>query len=580
MTFIVQYNTIILYQFLMMISRLRFASIIALTLFLLSCNNSNDGMVRGNKAVSSILDSVEYIMDDDSHYADSLVRLIDPQSIKGKKLRARYALLYTATQYKEYQPFTSDSLIMEAVHYYSLSNNINYRFLSYYNQGCVYLEMGKITEASVAFAQAELLVDKIDNDHWKGLLYYHMGSILKESYYFNRANDYFHKASLFYEKADSKSHRIHALLMEADCESDMRHYEIADSIYMLIQQSAIINNYESHFNKSVYFRFVNYVLTNNIDSATVLLERYQSIIDSPNLFYFSPTVLAMYYNLKDDYYRSESYLNMGKNYIKTIGDSIYWFYCNYVMEEHKGNVQKALDYQNQSTSLQYDKFRNKLYVSVLGAQKDYLYKEVELEAVKKKNRKIIIVSAIVILTLTLTTLIIISLKRKRESESEKRDYLCAINDLTTMISVNQDKISKLNDKVREMLRQQFNPSDYLYTRYYEQIDDNKKAERLYRVVRNQVEDFTNRKNVEYIDNLLNETFDGIMSKVQSSGIDIKEKDLLLLRFVLAGFSSKSIAALLGETHLNVNQRKKRLLDKIQIKDPKLMSELSNALNNK
>ena len=139
-------------------------------------------MVRGNKAVSSILDSVEYIMDDDSHYADSLVRLIDPQSIKGKKLRARYALLYTATQYKEYQPFTSDSLIMEAVHYYSLSNNINYRFLSYYNQGCVYLEMGKITEASVAFAQAELLVDKIDNDHWKGLLYYHLGSILTSSW--------------------------------------------------------------------------------------------------------------------------------------------------------------------------------------------------------------------------------------------------------------------------------------------------------------------------------------------------------------------------------------------------------------
>ena len=89
MTFIVQYNTIILYQFLMMISRLRFASIIALTLFLLSCNNSNDGMVRGNKAVSSILDSVEYIMDDDSHYADSLVRLIDPQSIKGKQEIAR-----------------------------------------------------------------------------------------------------------------------------------------------------------------------------------------------------------------------------------------------------------------------------------------------------------------------------------------------------------------------------------------------------------------------------------------------------------------------------------------------------------
>ena len=172
------------------------------------------------------------------------------------------------------------------------------------------------------------------------------------------------------------------------------------------------------------------------------------------------------------------------------------------------------------------------------------------------------------------------MNKKRQTEERIREYISSINDLTTQISVNKDKISKLNDKVREMLRQEFNPSDYLYTRYYEQIDDSKKAERLFKVVKTQVEGFTNRKNIDHIDELLNETFDGIMNKVLSSGIDIKEKDLLLLRFVLAGFSSKSIAALLGDTHLNVNQRKKRLLDRIQIKDPKLMSELSIALNSK
>ena len=93
-----------------------------------------------------------------------------------------------------------------------------------------------------------------------------------------------------------------------------------------------------------------------------------------------------------------------------------------------------------------------------------------------------------------------------------------------------------------------------------------------------MEDFTNRKNIDHIDELLNETFDGIMDKVLSSGIDIKEKDLLMLRFVLAGFSSKSIAALLGDTHLNISQRKKRLLDRIQIKAPELMKDLSNILN--
>jgi len=556
------------------------ASILLLALISFSCNHPNDNQVSSRKAINSILDSVENIMDEDAKSADSLVQLIDPHSIKGRKLRARYGLFYTAVQFKNYQPFSSDSLIMESVRYYSRSKNTDYRFLSYYYLGCVYHELGKITDASVAFAQAEQLVDLIGNDHWKGLLYYRLGCIYKESYYLNRAKEYFDKASLFYENEDNYSRSLLSLSQAASCESDMLHFDAADSIYMLIQQCATSNKNEGYFKKAVYFRFLNYVFSDKLDSATVLLDKYHSIIDSPNIDNFSPIVLAMYYNKINDYSRSESYLKIGKDHIKTGGDSIYWFYCNFVMAEHKGEVQKALDYQKECTSLQYEDLRRNLYKSVLGAQKDYFYKVVELEAEKKKNRNTIIVSSIVILAFILSSLLYVSLKRRREAELKKRDYLCAINELTTQISLKQDKISKLNDKVREMLRQQFNPTDYLYTRYYEQIDDSKKAERLYGVIRRQMEDFTNPKNIDRIDELLDESFDGIMTKVLSLGPNIKEKDLLLLRFVLAGFSSKSIAAILGDTHLNINQRKKRLLDKIQIASPKLMDELSIALNSK
>ena len=70
----------------------------------------------------------------------------------------------------------------------------------------------------------------------------------------------------------------------------------------------------------------------------------------------------------------------------------------------------------------------------------------------------------------------------------------------------------------------------------------------------------------------------VIECLKKSGLEIKEKDLLILRYVLTGFSAKSIAALLGETHLNVNQRKKRLLDRIQIQNPDLFNELHNILN--
>ena len=555
----------------------RLASIIALMLLLLSCSRPNDGMVRGNKAVNSILDSVEYIMDHDSHYADSLVRLIDPQSIKGKKLRARYALFYTAIQYKEFQPFTSDSLIMEAVRYYSDKRNFDYRFLSYYYLGCVYLELNKISEASVAFAQAEFLVDKIDNDHWKGLLYLRLGDVNRSTCNYLQARECYIKAEECFGREGRDYFTLSAMLNEGQVYRFMNNFSSADSIFQIVERGALALVDSSLHRYCLFNRLACLSHLSETDLATDLIEKNGLTVDESSNDFRSLIAMSHYYIEAKYYAKAESLLDRAGQLCKNDEDSIFYYFFNYRLAYRKGDIDKAFYHYGEYTSIQNNSLRMILNHSVLDAQYNNYKTITELEQLKARN-KIITLIASIILILLISSLTIHN--KKRQAEERIRDYISSINDLTTQISVNKDKISKLNDKVREMLRQQFNPSDYLYTRYYEQLDDNKKAERLYRVVKNQMEGFTNRKNIDRIDELLNETFDGIMSKVLSSGIDIKEKDLLLLRFVLAGFSSKSIAALLGETHLNVNQRKKRLLDKIQIKDPKLMSELSNALNNK
>ena len=555
----------------------RLASIIALMLLLLSCSRPNDGMVRGNKAVNSILDSVESILDDDSHYADSLVRLIDPQSIKGKKLRARYALLYTATQYKEYQPFTSDSLIMEAVRYYSDKKNIDYRFLSYYYLGCVYLELSKISEASVAFAQAEFLVDKIDNDHWKGLLYLRLGFLNRSTCNYIQAREDFIKAEECFGREGRDYYILSAMLNEGQVNRIMTNFTSADSIFQIIERRTLALGDSTFHRYCLFNRLACLLHLSETDLATDLIEKNGLTVDESSNDFKSLLTMSHYYIETKNYAKAESLLDRAGQLCKNEDDSIYYYFFNYRLAYRKGDIDKAFYHYGEFTSIQNNSLRMILNHSVLEAQYNNYKTITELEQLKARN-KIITLIASIILIILISSLTIHN--KKRQAEERIRDYISSINDLTTQISVNKDKISKLNDKVREMLRQQFNPSDYLYTRYYEQLDDNKKAERLYRVVKNQMEGFTNRKNIDRIDELLNETFDGIMNKVLSSGIDIKEKDLLLLRFVLAGFSSKSIAALLGETHLNVNQRKKRLLDKIQIKDPKLMNELSIALNNK
>ena len=559
--------------------RLRMASILMLTFFVLSCNRPDDGMARGRKAITSLLDSVECIMDDDAVYADSLLKRIDSRFIKTRKQRARYALLYTAIEYKNYQPFTSDSLIMEAVRYYSKRNSIDYRFLSYYYLGCVYYEMEREIDASVAWAQADLLDNRIDNDYWKGLLYSRLGLIFNNSCNYNRAKDYYSKAESCFKKAGRERYRLYELLHEGQSCVNNLEYSMADSIFDIVQKSAANIDDPFLLSKVLYVRFSCYILMNELDLATNLLEAH-NLFQEPSSSFGNFVTLAMYYISMEDFEKAELYLDQARQCKMSVNDSIYLYYESSMISKGKGEMEKSLDYYLKYDSLEKNELRKVLTESVRGAQYDKSRSIAELEAEKTRHKISLLVASIIVFLLIILSISISSRNKRRQAENKIQDCLSTINDLTTQISVNKDKISNLNDKVREMIRNQFNHSDYLYTRYYEQIDDAKKAEHVYRVVRNQLKEFTSTKNLQRIDELLDEAFDGIMSKLLSSGIEFKEKDWLLLRFALAGFSAKSIAAILDETHQNINQRKKRMLDKIQIQTPKLMEELRIALNNR
>ena len=557
-----------------------FVCLIVLMFAINGCNSETAGKVYGRHAVCSFMDRAESAMDDNPEYADSLMQLIDYNSIRNREQRARFALLFTATQYKTYQPFTSDTLIMVAVKYYSINNNIDYRFLSYYYLGCVYMEMGQKIDAAVAFAQAEQFVDWIDNDYWKGLLYTNLGKIFSEVYNQDRAEEYYVKANYHYNKTDKELHKIYALYYLGKNKYIMHDYMVGDSLIRIAERKSLAIGDKGLYKDCVYGRLYSAIHMQEPDSAMQIINEGNIIFEKDlNTFGYN-ILMALYYNTIGEICKSDYYLNQARIMDPCLIDSIHLYYTSSIIARSKGQLDEALDYFLKYTSLQLDDLKSYLNQPISIAQRDYFRTATELEATRAHNRVILLITSIIISLLVISIVILVNLHKRKKTQLEIRDYLETIDDLTTQVSINQGKIITLNTQVREMLRQQFTPSDYLYTRYYEQIDDNKKAERLYRVVKNQIDSFTSSKNINHIDELLNNSYNGIMEKLLSSGLDIKEKDLLILRFVLAGFSAKSIATLLGETHQNITQRKKRMLDKIGLSAPKLMEELHIALSSR
>ena len=542
------------------------------------CNHSDDGVVRSSRSIDSIMDQAENTMDDDAAFADSLMRLIDPYSIKGANRKARYALLYTAAEYKNYQLLTSDSLIMEAVRYYSIRNNMDYRFLSYYYLGCAYIDMGQMMDASVALVQAEQMVDKIDNDYWKGLLFSQLGSLYYKSCEFLRSEEYYRRSEKCFDSAGKELHKAYALFDYGDNKICLKEFNVVDSIMQIVEKESILLGDSMLYVESLYNRVLCYVYLKEPERAKRLIEKYEFDIKSKKNTISYLSMMALYYNSIKDYERSESYLNEAWTFNLSKDDSIYLYYVGYILTESKGEINESLSCFEKYFLLQDESIRDLLNQPIEGPQRDYFRAVSELEAMKARNRVTILFACIFVFVLIVAIILLINLNHRRKVQQEIRDYLSTIDDLTARESVNKSKISLLNGQVRDMLRQQFTHSDYLYTRYYEQIDDNKKAERLFRVVKTQIDQFTAPKSISRIDELLNKTFDGIMDKLSSSGLELREKELMLLRFVLAGFSAKSIAAILDDTNVNITQRKKRLLDKIQNKAPNIMDELRNALS--
>ena len=255
----------------------------------------------------------------------------------------------------------------------------------------------------------------------------------------------------------------------------MMEFNRADSIFRILEKE-LVSNVDSVLQNNCWLnRLSCFLYMEESDSATAILNKYGIVVDesSDNIYYL--LTMARYYTATKDFAKSELLLERACHYAKTDDDLIYCYFFLYKLADRQGDAEKALKFYTYYSSLQNASLRDLLSNPVLGAQFSNYRSVSELESTKARNKITILVALVIITILVVFIISYISWNRRQRAEHLKREYLSTINELTSQISINRDKISTLNTRVRELLRNQFDSSDYLYTRYYEQIDDNKKV---------------------------------------------------------------------------------------------------------
>lgn len=130
-----------------------------------------------------------------------------------EKAQADYCLLLTQAEYKNYRPFTSDSLLTIAINYYQSVDDKELLGKAYYYKGCFYNEQKNYIDAAKQYKQAETLLKQTDNNLMLALLYNAMGHLNRKSDLEEDALQQFKKA-LYYSERCGKVYHIAMDLQE------------------------------------------------------------------------------------------------------------------------------------------------------------------------------------------------------------------------------------------------------------------------------------------------------------------------------------------------------------------------------
>ena len=372
---------------------------------------------RKNYPVAEKLLQAEAVMNEHPDSALNLLKGIEQPELQTREHHARYALLYSQALDKNYIDLTNDSLINIAVDYYKNRDDVRAKFLSYYYQGRIYTNANNLTQATLAYMEAEQLVDELGDDYAAGLLYNQMGTIYRDYYDFPKALESYRLSTEHYHKADKPLHKLYGMLSQSAIYKSMK--KETDSFHILY--NTLMEAKETNQTSVIKHCLGDLImLCLNMDKQEEAVSFYNELINHYSIermtssFYAS---LGLLMAREKNVEKSQLYINKAWERARTQSDSVHLYYISSQVEQLFSSYQEAYSDLEQSITLQNRSVREALQQPVLTAQKNFLKQELQHKEYRLRMEKYIRLLGFTILLLV--TIIIIAFFRKRFQKSLK-----------------------------------------------------------------------------------------------------------------------------------------------------------------
>lgn len=353
----------------------------------------------------------ETVMNEHPDSALNLLKGIAQPELQTQAHHARYALLYSQALDKNYIDLTSDSLINLAVDYYKDRDDVRAKFFSYYYLGRIYTNANNLTQATLAYMEAEQLVDELGDDYAAGLLYTQMGNIYRNYYDYPKALQSYRLSTEYFHKADKPLHKLYGMLRQSSIYKSMN--KETDSFHILY--NTLIEAKETNQTSIIHSCLGDLImLCLNMDKQEEAVSFYNELINHYSIermtssFYAS---LGLLMAKEKNVEKSQFYINKAWERARTQSDSVHLYYISSQVEQLSSSYQKAFSDLEQSITLQNRSVREALQQPVLTAQKNFLNQELQYKEYKLKTERYIRLLGFTILLLV-SILAILLLRKK------------------------------------------------------------------------------------------------------------------------------------------------------------------------
>ena len=536
------------------------------------------GILSGCAEHSSLqdtLDKAENFMENHPDSAYSLLQTIDSDALRTRGGHARYALLYTQAQDKNYIDETNDSLISVATDYYQHHGDVRNRFLSYYYKGRVFYNAGDYLHAMLNYSEAETLVPDLQDDYYAGLLYSQLGDIYLKYIDFPKSLESYQKACMYYEQADKESHHAYALLDQANIFWKMNKYDDCIRLYSstLIEADKLQDDVLKRI--ALGELFMVYMEQGNIEKSHTLFNKLDD-----NYKYWKGSAkfrssIAEYHAQMGDSENAECCMKQAWIKAFNVQDSVSLYFAESRLYALTGNHQKAYHSLGKGIQMQTSRIHNVLQQPVLSVQLDYLSQELAFTQYRRKVEKTMWLFSVVVL-LVLSMIVIIRFRKRIRQKNESIGYY--LKELAGLKLAMEQESSEKYRQMQELFREHFKVVDMLGESFSLTKDEIRHQKEMYKQVKLLLDKY-DKDNKSYIQlEKFVDRYNGNIMQLLRKEIEFPENTYRQLCYHIAGFSVNVVSLFMKETASTLYKRRSRALEKILKSDSLYKEKLYRSLS--